>query len=116
MTDAATASMLAFANARRMPVHADVGATCKPRAAHATANRANVLPTNLPPRGLSRAQAAAYVGVSPTKFDQMVSDGRMPRPKRVDARLIWDRQGLDIAFSALPDNGVRDDPWMNVAV
>ena len=32
----------------------------------------------LPKRGLSRAEAAHYVGVGTSKFDEMVKDGRMP--------------------------------------
>ena len=36
--------------------------------------RVSVLPTSLPPRGLNRVQAAEYIGVSPTKFDELVSD------------------------------------------
>jgi len=40
----------------------------------------DTLPIALPPRGLSRTIAAAYIGVSATLFDQMVSDGRMPNP------------------------------------
>jgi hypothetical protein len=31
----------------------------------------------------------------------MVQDGRMPKPKRVDGRVIWDRLRLDAAFSDL---------------
>lgn len=62
----------------------------------------DVLPVSLPPRGLSRAFAAAYVGVSPTKFDEMVADGRMPQPRKIDGRLVWDRHEIDQAFSALP--------------
>jgi predicted DNA-binding transcriptional regulator AlpA len=56
------------------------------------------------PRGLSRDDAARYVGVGPTKFDEMVADGRMPRPKRVDGRVVWDRLKVDAAFSDLPDD------------
>ncbi|RUW85915.1 hypothetical protein [Mesorhizobium sp. M1E.F.Ca.ET.063.01.1.1] len=56
-----------------------------------------------PPRGLSRDEAARYVGVGTTLFDEMVANGRMPRPKRVNSRAIWDRVALDIAFTALPD-------------
>lgn len=56
-----------------------------------------------PPRGLSREEAARYVGVGATKFDEMVADRRMPRPKRVDGRVIWDRIALDAAFTDLPD-------------
>ncbi|KUM25627.1 hypothetical protein AU467_25240 [Mesorhizobium loti] len=63
-----------------------------------------------PPRGLSRDEAARYVGVGPTLFDEMVADGRMPKPKRVNSRAIWDRVALDIAFSSLPDknNGLQE--------
>lgn len=59
-------------------------------------------PISYPPRGLSRLEAARYVGVGPTLFDEMVADRRMPKPKRVNNRTIWDRVELDIAFSALP--------------
>lgn len=72
------------------------------------------LPPMLPPRGLSREAAAAYVGVSATKFDQLVADSRMPHPKRVDGRRIWDRLALDAAFDALSDIGRRattPNPW-----
>ncbi len=55
----------------------------------------SLLPPNLPPRGLSRVQAAEYVGVGVTKFDELVGDGRMPRPKRIDGRTVWDRTKLD---------------------
>lgn len=54
------------------------------------------------PRGLRREAAAAYIGVSPTKFDEWVGDGRMPKPKRVDNCVIWDRRALDAAFDDLP--------------
>lgn len=55
------------------------------------------------PRGMSREAAARYVGVGVTKLDQLVADGRMPRPKRVDGRLIWDRLQLDAAFTDLAE-------------
>ena len=54
------------------------------------------------PRGISRVEAAAYVGVSPSKFDEMVRDHRMPNPKRIDCRKVWDLRDLDLAFDALP--------------
>jgi hypothetical protein len=64
------------------------------------------LPVSLPPRGISRVKAAAYVGVSPCKFDEMVGDHRMPAPKRIDGRKVWDVRDLDLAFDALPyENG-----------
>jgi predicted DNA-binding transcriptional regulator AlpA len=70
---------------------------------------ADVLPASLPPRGLSRAQAAAYIGVSPSLFDQMVRDGRMPAAKRINGRVVWDRRRVDEMFDALDDCG--ENPW-----
>jgi excisionase family DNA binding protein len=69
------------------------------------------LPTNLPPRGLSRSQAAEYVGVGATKFDEMVADGRMPKPKRIDGRTVWDRIKLDEAFALLDEDGAAANEW-----
>lgn len=46
-----------------------------------------------------------YIGVSASKFDQMVADGRMPRPKRIDGRLSFDLFRLDAAYDALPTDG-----------
>lgn len=56
-----------------------------------------------PPRGLSREEAARYVGLGTTKFDELVKEGKMPKPKRVGSRTVWDRVALDIAFTDLPD-------------
>jgi predicted DNA-binding transcriptional regulator AlpA len=76
----------------------------------------DVLPGSLPPRGLSRAEAAAYVGISPSLFDMMIKDGRMPGPKRINSRVVWDRVKLDLAFDALPDEDTSLlNPWDEVA-
>lgn len=40
--------------------------------------RAGSPPFGVMPRGLSRVQAAEYIGVSRTKFDELVGDGHMP--------------------------------------
>ena len=74
-------------------------------------NSVSCLPPSLAPRGLSRAQAAEYIGVGVTKFDEMVDDGRMPRPKRIDGRIVWDRIKLDEAFDALDDEGGPSNEW-----
>lgn len=63
-----------------------------------------VLPLSLPPRGLRRAEAAAYIGVSTTLFDWMMGEGLMPKPKRVGGRVIWDRLQLDEAFASIPND------------
>jgi hypothetical protein len=72
------------------------------------------LPPTLPPRGICREAAAEYIGVSPAKFDAMVADRRMPRPKRVDGRRVWDVRDLDVAFAGLPTEdaaGGIENPW-----
>jgi hypothetical protein len=53
------------------------------------------------PRGLSRDQAATYIGVGTTLFDAMVRDGRMPVPKRMNTRTVWDRLALDRSFEKI---------------
>lgn len=80
--------------------------------------RGTVLPASLPPRGLCRVQAAAYVGVSPSTFDLMVKAGDMPPAKRLRGRVVWDRHALDIAFDAIPNDGEAEgggacpgNPW-----
>jgi predicted DNA-binding transcriptional regulator AlpA len=79
----------------------------------AAMSRPETLPASLPPRGLSRVQAAAYIGVGVTLFDQLIADGRMPKPKRINARTVWDREQLDRAFAALPneDGEGGADTW-----
>jgi hypothetical protein len=73
----------------------------------------NVLPQSLPPRGLSREEAAAYIGVSPSLFDVMVKDGRMPGPTHINSRVVWDRLKLDASFEALADTNevTAPDEW-----
>jgi len=66
-------------------------------------------------RGLSRTEAALYVGVGVTKFDELVEQGRMPKPKRIDRRRIWDIFELDLAFDELPDeNSPADESWNDI--
>ena len=47
-----------------------------------------------------------YIGVSPSKFDQMIADGRMPKAVIIDGRRVWDRHELDIAFDALQEKTI----------
>jgi predicted DNA-binding transcriptional regulator AlpA len=75
-------------------------------------NTVSSLPLSLAPRGLSRVQSAEYIGVGVTKFDEMVVDGRMPKPKRIDGRTVWDRVLLDEAFEALDNEAVaKKNHW-----
>lgn len=63
-----------------------------------------------PKRGLSREEAADYVGVSATKFTALVADGRMPKPIPIDSRRIWDIHDLDHAFNALKSANDDNEP------
>lgn len=60
------------------------------------------------PRGLSRIEAAHYVGIGATKFDELVKRKLMPEPRCIDARKVWDRRELDAAFDDLPKSEAVD--------
>jgi predicted DNA-binding transcriptional regulator AlpA len=66
------------------------------------------------PRGLSRDESADYVGVSTSLFDQMVADGRMPSPIRINSRLVWDKWQLDEAIDKLRTSDGKN-PWDDLA-
>lgn len=79
--------------------------------------RQAALPPSLAPRLIGREAAAAFVNVSPTKFDEMVKEGVMPRPKRLGGRRkAWDVRALDAAVDNLPieANDNDDDTWSNI--
>ena len=61
-------------------------------------------------RGMSRSEAAQYLGVGATSFDKMVKDGTMPKPLRLSGRVIWDIQALDAAFDRLAAPSTSN-PW-----
>ena len=68
----------------------------------------------VPRRGLSRTEAAMYVGISASKFDELVADGRMPKPVKIDGRKLWDIRDLDLAFDALPREDSTPNSWDGV--
>ncbi len=76
--------------------------------------RQTALPQTLAPRLIDRAASAAFISVCPNTFDQMVKDGRMPKPKALSGRRIaWDVHDLDRAVNSLPVVGdtVADNTW-----
>lgn len=56
----------------------------------------------VPRRGLTRAEAAEYVGIGTDLFDRAVKSGSLPTPRVIGARTIWDIVELDKAFDELP--------------
>lgn len=68
--------------------------------------------------GLSRVQAAEYIGVSASLFDEMVKEGRMPQPKLINSRKVWMRTRIVEAFAGLPEDGQDEgsgNPWRDCA-
>ncbi|HZZ63763.1 MAG TPA: hypothetical protein VFE63_21805 [Roseiarcus sp.] len=68
--------------------------------------------------GMSRAEAAEYIGISPTLFDEMVKDGRMPPAKMINSRRVWPRIKIEKAFAELPEerqDTESDNPWRDCA-
>ena len=71
--------------------------------------------TNVTPRGLSRTDAASYVGCSPRMFDSMVKEGKMPAPRMIGSKKVWDRFELDECFENLPQpEAVEENSWGDV--
>jgi predicted DNA-binding transcriptional regulator AlpA len=68
----------------------------------------------VPRRGLSRDEAAMYIGISPSKFDELVADGTMPGPVHIGSRKLWDIRRLDLAFDALPGENSTPNSWDGV--
>lgn len=69
--------------------------------------------------GLSRIEAAEYVGVTAAMFTQMVAEGDMPQPRRYGSKRIWDRRQVTEAFKELPQAGEvgdADSPYLKPSV
>jgi hypothetical protein len=63
-------------------------------------------------RGLSRIEAATYLGISPSKFDELRKANRIAPAKVLDGRLIFTTERLDEFLDALPDENQTDkDDW-----
>jgi predicted DNA-binding transcriptional regulator AlpA len=63
----------------------------------------------VPRFGFSMVQAAQAIGVSVNTFLSMVADHRMPRPKPIGNRKVWDVEEVQAAFKALPHDMQSDD-------
>jgi hypothetical protein len=81
-----------------------------------TTTRVDILPYLPVVFGLGEVEAAAAIGISASKFRNLVEDGRMPSPRRIDGRSIWDVDELRAAFKALPHAGdcEKANSWADV--
>src|SRR5450759_201297 len=61
-------------------------------------------------RDLSRGEAAMYLGISGSTFDEMRSTGQIEPPRLIKGRKLWDIRDLDMTFDALP----RENDFSNL--
>jgi hypothetical protein len=78
--------------------------------------RQSILPTIPLVFGLPEAEAAVSIGVSSTKFRELVAAGTMPAARVVGGKLVYDIDELRLAFKSLPHQGgdVEVDTWADV--
>ncbi len=77
----------------------------------------NALPISLPPYGLTRPQAAEFVGLKLAKFDNEVKLGNLPRPVRFGRSTVWTTRALQEALdekSGAAAEKHREENWRNV--
>jgi predicted DNA-binding transcriptional regulator AlpA len=68
------------------------------------------LPVGYPLCVLNREQSAEYVCVSPSLFDEMVADGRMPKAIVLSERRFgWIQRELEASIAALPRKGQAEN-------
>jgi predicted DNA-binding transcriptional regulator AlpA len=60
-----------------------------------------------PPRAFRADRAAAYLGMSTSKFHVLVEQGRLPKPVRIDGMALWDRLELEAAFEDMKNQDDR---------
>jgi hypothetical protein len=60
-----------------------------------------------PPRGMRAESAAAYLGMSKSKFLELVDRGKLSAPIHIDGMRVWDRLRLDADFEALESNDTK---------
>ena len=71
---------------------------------------------SVPRRGLSRVEAAIYLGISPSKFDELRKGGQIGPAKIIGTRKLFDVEMLDQFFDALPDEVNQSAEDWQVAV
>ena len=78
--------------------------------------RVDVMPILPVVFGLGEVEDEAAICISASKFLALVNDKRMPSPRRLDGRNIWDVDELRAAFKALPhmDEDEKADSWADV--
>ena len=69
------------------------------------------------PRLMKAHYAAAYLGVSETKFREWVKAGDAPSPRQKGDNVLWDVRDLDAFADSLPRRGEpANDDWLGAAL
>jgi hypothetical protein len=80
--------------------------------------RQDQLPPTLAPIGVTLATVAAFIGVSPNRYRELVRKRIMPPPKMVDGQPLHDLEAVRAAFRALPtaddENPVAVNTWEDI--
>lgn len=63
------------------------------------------------PRGMRRAIAASYLGISPSHFDKQRQAGAIPPPKLLFGVELYDRADLDSLFDGKAIVADNDNYW-----
>lgn len=63
---------------------------------------------------MGREEAAGALGISRNLFNAMVDDGRMPPPRVVNGRRLWDVGEVKAAFRAIPRDGEAVSAHSNI--
>jgi hypothetical protein len=66
--------------------------------------------------GLPEMEAAAAIGVSTTKFRELVAKRMMPKPRDVGGKLSYDVDELRASYKAMPHQGETSqvDTWADL--
>jgi predicted DNA-binding transcriptional regulator AlpA len=68
-------------------------------------SRFDHLPPGVVPFAVSRETGAELIGISPNHFDKLVKEGRLPAPREVGGRILWDSEEIRAAWRAMPRRG-----------
>ena len=59
------------------------------------------------PIAVGREGAAALLSIAPSTFDDLVAKGRMPQPREIGRRVLWDTDEIRDYFRRIPRRGQR---------
>ncbi len=70
-----------------------------------------------PPRAMRSERAGAYLSMSESNFLRLVKVGRLPKGKRLDGMVFWDRVALDSFvenYEGEADETTVEDKWSKI--